>query len=48
VSTLASKLVRKPEWIVVCSRPPPHDCIITARFPEVLTILDEEHKSFED
>ena len=29
------------------SRPLPHDCIITPRFPEVLSILAEELNSFE-
>jgi hypothetical protein len=31
----------------VCSRPLPHDCIITPRFPEVVSILAEERESFE-
>ena len=35
-------------WIVVCSRPPPHDCIITPRFPEAQSILAEELERFED
>ena len=33
---------------LVCSRPPPYDCIITPRFPEVLSILAGERESFED
>ena len=37
-----------PHWVVVCSQPPPHDCMITPRFPEVVTILAEERGSFED
>ena len=36
-----------PQWIFMCSRPPPHDCIFTPRFPEVVTILAEERESFE-
>ena len=35
-------------WIVVCSRPPPYDCVITPRFPEVAPILVEERERFED
>jgi hypothetical protein len=38
----------EPGWIVVCSRPLRHDCIITPRFPEVESILAEESESFED
>ncbi|KAH9994231.1 cytochrome P450 [Russula vinacea] len=30
------------------SRPSPYDCIITSRFPEVQSILVEEHEGFED
>jgi hypothetical protein len=36
-----------PDWIVVCSRPPAYDCVITPRFPEVVSILIEERESFE-
>jgi len=32
----------------VVSHPPAYDCTITPRFPEVLSILDEERESFED
>ena len=31
-----------------CSRPAPYDCIISPRFPEVLSILADESGSFED
>jgi hypothetical protein len=34
--------------LLICSHPPPYDCIITPRFPEVLSILAEERESFED
>lgn len=46
VSTLASESVWKSERIAAFSRPPPHDCIVTPRFPEVVSILAEECESF--
>jgi len=39
-------------WVVaeflVCSHPAPYDCIISPRFPEVLSILADEEGNFED
>jgi cytochrome P450 len=32
----------------IVSRPPPHDCIITPRFPQAQSILAEEREKFED
>jgi hypothetical protein len=32
---------------LACSRPVPYDCMITPRFPEVLSILAEERERFE-
>ncbi|KAH9994275.1 cytochrome P450 [Russula vinacea] len=32
----------------IISRPPPHVCIITPRFPEVQSILADERERFED
>ena len=34
--------------ILVCSRPPPFDCAIAHRFPEVQPILADERERFED
>jgi hypothetical protein len=34
--------------LLVCSHPAPYNCVIGARFPEVLSILAEESASFED
>ena len=38
----------EPQLILVCSRPSPYECRITSRFPEVQSILVEEHEGFED
>ena len=34
--------------LLECRHPAPHDCIITPRFPEALSILAEQSESFED
>ena len=47
MSNLASRSVWNLHEFLY-SRPPPHDCIITPRFPEVQSILAEELEGFEN
>ena len=32
--------------MLACSRPVPYDCVVTHRFPEVESILEEERERF--
>lgn len=48
MSILLSRSVCSADKVSSVSRPPPHDCIINPRFPEVLSILAGERENFED